>query len=347
METKRPDIQELDPAVRAYIVALESEVARLRAAADDATGDSVAEPAEPPTSINVITISATGLAKRTPRHLYGRQRRGGMGVFDLETPEEDPPHHLVTADENQSLILMTALGRVFRLPVSRLAESPVRGRGQSIPDLVGIQSDERIAVAVPDGGGPFLAILSNRGYVRWAAASILGETMRPGTELYDVGKYGTPVDACWAGSNSELLVATRQGMGIRFSARQLPLHGCALGIRPAKDDSAVSIAAVQEASGVFLLSADGRGTIRLMAGFRANKALGAGGKVALKTDRLIAAATVDTDDDVLIISRLGKLIRFQVQEVPRKEGVVQGVNCMALRADETAAVAIGRRAPTD
>jgi DNA gyrase/topoisomerase IV subunit A len=77
-----------------------------------------------------------------------------------------------------------------------------------------------------------------------------------------------------------------------------------------------------------------------MSGFRPNKAPGGGGKIAIKTDHLIGATAVADTDDVFIISRLSKLIRFRAIEVPPKEGVVQGVNCMALRADETVAVTV-------
>jgi DNA gyrase subunit A len=75
-----------------------------------------------------------------------------------------------------------------------------------------------------------------------------------------------------------------------------------------------------------------------MAGFRLNKAPGAGDKVAMKTDKLVGAVTVQPEDDVFIVSQLGKLIRFNAGEVPAKTGVVQGVNCMALRNDEATAV---------
>ncbi|MEZ4682847.1 MAG: hypothetical protein R2932_52430 [Caldilineaceae bacterium] len=70
-----------------------------------------------------------------------------------------------------------------------------------------------------------------------------------------------------------------------------------------------------------------------MSGFTANKAPGAGGKVAMKTDTLVSAMSVDDGDDIFAISQLGKIIRFQTIEVPAKEGVVQGVNCMNLRSD--------------
>jgi DNA gyrase/topoisomerase IV subunit A len=76
-----------------------------------------------------------------------------------------------------------------------------------------------------------------------------------------------------------------------------------------------------------------------MEGFSANKAPGAGGKIALNTDHLITALSVDEKDDIFIISRLSKIIRFPAGHIPPKEGVVQGVICMSLRGDEPAAAA--------
>jgi len=84
------------------------------------------------------------------------------------------------------------------------------------------------------------------------------------------------------------------------------------------------------------------GTIRLMSCFGANKAPGAGGKIAMKAEDVVGAVVVEENDDLFVISRLSKMIRFQAAEVPAKEGVVQGVRCMALRADEAVAVARGQ-----
>ena len=92
--------------------------------------------------------------------------------------------------------------------------------------------------------------------------------------------------------------------------------------------------------GVFMVGDEGKGTTRLYAGFNANKAPGAGGKVLMKVERLVGVAAMREADDIFIISRLGKIIRFAAGEVPAKEGVVQGVNCMALRADECVALTV-------
>ena len=341
MTIDRPDLTSLPADVQSYIENLEATIARLQSAGQaEEPSSEPQQPSEPPTTQNVITISGRGMAKRTPRHLYARQRRGGMGVFDLDTPESDPPAHLVVADESESLILITSTGRAFRLPVAKIIQTAVNSRGQSLWEHVTLLPDEELSVVLADRGGAYAAILTDRGYVRWLVGHLLGPKLKAGTALYDAAKFGRPVSACWAPATGELFVTSRQGLGIRFSSRQLPLQSCALGIRLNPGDQAAGIVAVNDETKVLMLTGDGKGTVRLMESFRANKSLGIGGKVALKTENLISLLPVGPDDDALIISRLGKVIRFQTDDIPEKTGPVQGVNCMALRADECVAAAV-------
>jgi DNA gyrase subunit A len=100
----------------------------------------------------------------------------------------------------------------------------------------------------------------------------------------------------------------------------------------------VAAASVYADSGVFILGADGRGTVRQMSGFAPNKTPGGSGKIAFKSAKVVGAAAVEVNDDIFILSRLGKIIRFPSDEVPLTEGVVQGVNCMSFRADEAVAL---------
>ena len=99
----------------------------------------------------------------------------------------------------------------------------------------------------------------------------------------------------------------------------------------------MAITPVRPESGVFLLGQDGKGTIRLMSGFNPNKTPGGSGKISMKTDHLISALTVTEQDDLFILTRLCKIIRFRAEEVPSTEGVVQGVICISLRGDEVVA----------
>lgn len=347
----RPDLSSLPADVVAYIEALEQEVAHLQSE-DVARAEAPLDPSEPPTTDQVIAITGGGVAKRTARHLYLRQRRGGMGVFDLDAPDGDPPAFLVTAALTSGLIFFSNQGRVFRLPVREVPEREVRARGESIVGAFPFRPGERIALVMEDTHphGAYLLVVSQRGQVRRIAKQYLGSGLQSGTSLYDIREGGAPAAACWSGGGDELFIVTRQGQAIRFAERLVPVRGC-LGLRVDPADAVVGIAATGASGGVFLLSSDGKGTIRQLGGFAANKSPGAGGKTAMKADAIVGAVAVagalagdpsegaEPHTDLFAISRLGKIIRFAAAEVPPKEGVVQGVNCMNLRADECVALA--------
>jgi DNA gyrase subunit A len=339
VDLQRPDLSGISPEIRAYIEALESALHNAGQRVREAEAAEPSEPSEPPTTFNVITATAGAIVKRTPRHLYDRQRRGGMGVFDLDAPDGDPPALLAIADLSQILVVVTSQGRAFPLAVSQLAESPVRGRGEPLRKWLPLLPEERLALLVPAMDSGYLTLVTRRGQVRRWRYNVLGRNLQPGTLLYDVREGGAPVAACWTTGEGDLFIVAAGGDAIRFTESQVPVRGC-LGIRVEPDDAVVGVTGVRDSSGVFMLGADGRGTIRQMAGFGRNKAPGSGGKQAMKVDRLVGACAVNEGDDIFMTSQLGKIVRFRADEVPAKEGVVQGVACMALRNDETAALAV-------
>ena len=352
MPIERPDLSDATPELLAYIEALEEELEDLRQSNSESRSvrsETPFEPNEAPTTMNVITISAGGMAKRTPRHLYARQRRSGMGIFDLDSAAGDPPAFLVIADESAGLILVTNQARAFRLAVADLPESPVRSRGQSLLESFPLRPDEHLALVFADRAtgerGAYVALVTKRGQVRRIGSQYLGKGLQAGTVLYNISEGGAPAAICWTTGNDELLIVTRLGQAIRFSERLVPVRGC-LGLRVDQHDEVIGVAATSADGGVFLLTADGKGTIRLLPGFSANKSPGTGGKVAMKSEAVIGATAVDSHHDIFAISQLGKIIRFQAAEVPAKEGVVQGVNCMSLRADVCTALVSCPIAPT-
>ncbi len=344
MKFERPDLNNLAPEIRAYIESLEAELASYRRL-DQADSEQTSlaredlQPDEPPTTINILTISALGMAKRTPRNLYARQRRGGMGVFDLEIPDDDSPLCLCAADESQSVILFTNQARAFRLPVSFLAGSGVHGRGQTLKPKVSLDPNEKTIAVLPFQAKGAIALVSQRGMVRYLRFHVFGEHMKAGASMFNLAQFGPLAAACLTGGDDDLFIATRNGRAIRFSEKLIPPQG-GQGIRLENEDEVVAITAVQPESEVFLIDSLGRGTIRMMSGFAPNKSTGGSGKIAMNTDSLISAHTVSNNADIFLISRLSKIIRFKANEIPAKEGVVQGVNCMALRADTVVAAAI-------
>jgi DNA gyrase subunit A len=349
MEFSRPNLNNIPAEVRTYIESLEAEIARLqrpapgrrdaharsRPESEDAnfSMDEAFETAEPPTNIQMITMTASGYAKRTQRHLYNRQRRGGIGIFDLESPNDEPPAILSVIEENQNLLVFTNMARAFRVSLSTIPSAPVRSRGESIIGRLNLLPDEKIASILPDRAQGYIAFLGQNGGIRMLRHHVFGEYMKPGTSVFDPRPFGPLISASWTPGDSDLLITTRQGKAIRFAEKLVPPPG-GLGIRLSAGDQAVAVSPVNDESRVFLLTSDGKGTIRLMDSFTSNKAPGAGGKYIMTTDELITSFPAQPEEDIFAISRLGKIIRFNAAEVPAKDGVVQGVICMSFRSDD-------------
>lgn len=345
---QRPDLTKADPEIIAYIEYLEKKAGAIRPARAQ-SGDEHQQvelsperavemlPPERETNVNIITVTRSGQAKRTLRHLYTRQHRGGMGVFGMELEKSDAPVILSNAEENQGLLLFTNRARVFRAAMSQILSTPVLEKGHLIVERLSLEPDENLVAILPEQAKGYVALASENGRVRCLRHHLFGEHMRAGTAFYNLAEFGPLASACWTPGDAELFLVTQQGIGIRFSEKSLSPQGD-VGIRVSGDDRLVAVVSVYPDSGVFLVGADGRGAIRQMSGFAANKSPGGAGKIAFKSSKVTGAVAVEVNDDIFVISRQGKIIRFPANEVPLTEGVVQGVNCMTLRADETVAV---------
>jgi DNA gyrase subunit A len=344
----RPDLSHVSPEIKAYIEFLEGKLRTSQPANNsskkkeqlpDTEIDVISTAplqAEPPTTIQIITVSYDGFAKRTARHIYTPQHRSGMGVYDIELKEPDYPTVLASIDETQNLLLFTNLARAFRYPINKVTASPVHAKGDPF-DRLPFENDEKIIAILPEQAQGYVAMVSAGGRVRTLRHHVFGEHMKPGTALYPFREFGPLVAACWTPGDGDLFVATRHGIGIRFNEKMISPQGD-YGIKVSGDDAVVGITSVRDQSGVFMISADGKGTIRLMSGFAPNKSPGGSGKIAMKSDHLINAVSVEGSDHIFIITRYGKIIRFKADEVPQTEGVVQGVNCIMMRNDEVTAM---------
>ena len=344
----RPDLTDVDPRILAYIEHLESLVKIKPSIGKDRTHSNIVPdtstseieeqlPSELPTTLNIVTISKSGMAKRTARHLYSRQHRGGMGIFDLDIASPDYPAILTCANETQNLIHFSNTARAFRFNVSKLNPAPVRSKGEILFQRTSLEPEETIVSVLAERASGYVALASASGRVRCLRHHLFGEHMKPGTAMYQYKDFGPLASACWTPGESDLFVATQNGLAIRFNEKLVPPQGD-LGIRLTGDDAVVAITSVYPDSGVFLLGADGKGTVRLMTGFAPNKSMGGSGKLAMKCQKLVGATTIEQNDDLFIITCQGKIIRFKADEVPGTEGVIQGVNCISMRADEVKAV---------
>lgn len=342
MLENRPDLSHVSAEVRAYIEALESRLLEYARPAQSEAPSAAATsaPSEPATTQNVVVFTRRGWAKRTPRHFFSRQRRAGMGVFGIGAVEADPPALLVLVDAADTLLLLTNEGRAFRLPVSAIVETAIDGKAQPLTRTLPLREGEYFVAAVSADmeTDTYLALISERGFVRRIRAPYFSKRMIQGMTYHNVKEGGALAGACWTPGAGDVLVASQSGLALRFSAAQIPTNGV-LGMRLAPEDTARFVLPTDDDGGVLFVGHDGKGSIRLMSGFRRNKAPTAGGKIALKTDRLIGALPLTEAHEIFLLSQSGKIIRFAAAEIPPKTGAVQGVNLMQLRNDETVAVA--------
>lgn len=344
----RPDLNNIRADVLAYIEYLEARLATIEAkrshtqrAEELEIHHEAALPEEPPTTDGLISLSASGKIKRTLRHLYSRQHRSGMGVFDLDIDLPDYPAAVQAAADSANLLLFTNRARVFRLPADKMDTVEVRAKGDDLSLRFPLEEDEHFVAVLPDRASGYIALASQRGRIRILRHHVFGEHMRPGTAMYRPEEFGILASVCWTPGNADLLLITERGMGIRFAEKLVNPQG-ELGIKLAEGDSLVSVLSVDDDSAVFMVSADGRGTIRKMASFAPNKSTGGSGKIAMRSDHIAGALAIEPKDDIFLISRLAKIIRFPANEVPETEGVVQGVVCMQLRADDVVALCTSR-----
>lgn len=357
-------IEQATPILRRYILTLEQENARLRQELMDLQGTAARreraalarENREPSASatvltprygddVMVITVTNQGLCKRTPINDYSAQRRGGVGVFDIQTSRDDQVAHVLVGREAAALLVLSSRGRAFRVTVETLPLTEIRGRGASLPERLMFTEGETIgallALDEEQDDRPNVLIATASGWLRSLHRNYVGPRLQPGTLLVEPGRGGAPAAATLSNGGGDVLVALRSGAAYRFAEQLIRREGVR-GIQVRPDDAVIGLAVIAEGGGeaIFLASGDGLGARRGDDTFSANKSPGGQGKVIMKTDALAGVAAVTEQSEVFGVSGLGKIIRFAVAEVPAKAGNVQGVNIMDCRGDQLTAIAV-------
>jgi len=218
----------------------------------------------------------------------------------------------------------------------------MRGRGAALPERLLFSEGEQIAAALAlDEADPRSTVLiaSDSGWLRAVHRHYVGPRLQPGTLLGDPRRGGAPAAMTLSSGAGDVLLVLRSGLAYRFAEKLAGREGVR-GIQTRPDDRVAAVVNVpSDEEEVLLVTADGQGTRRQMAGFSANKSAGGQGKVIIKSDAVAGAVAVAPGDEALCISGLAKIIRFAVEEVPAKTGTVQGVAVLDTRGDSVAAVA--------
>ncbi len=285
----------------------------------------------------VVTLTAGGYIKRTRSDNYRVQHRGGKGVKGASLRADDVVQNFIVSTTHHWLMFFTNTGRVFRSKVYEIQESGRDAKGQHVANLLALQPDERV-VEVLDlkdyQQAPYLVLATRAGLVKKTAleaydtartGGIIAIKLREGDEL---------VNAMLVSDENDLLLVSRKGMSIRFSASSEQLRPMGrdtsgvMGMSFRKGDQLLSATVIGEAGFVFVVTEGGYAKRTSADQYRIQNRGGLGIKVAKLDEKrgdLVGALIVDEADEVLVVLASGKVIRTNAAEVPAKGRDTMGV----------------------
>jgi DNA gyrase subunit A len=304
----------------------------------------------------VVTISHRGYAKRSPVTLYRAQRRGGKGKTGMGTREEDFVSTLFVASTHSYLLFFTNRGRVHWLKVHELPEVGRVGRGKALVNLLGLGEEERVSEILPvrafDEGG-FVVLATRRGQIKKTALEAFANPRRGGIIAIHLAEEDEVIGAARTSGSDEILLATQGGKSIRFGEGQVrPMGRAAAGVRgitARAEDHAVGMEVLLPGATILTVTELGYGKRSPLDDYREQNRGGQGiltVKITGKNGRVVGIHQVHEDDEVMLITDGGKLLRMKVGSIPTMGRNTQGVRLMDIGQGERV-MALARLAERD
>ena len=298
----------------------------------------------------VITISHAGYIKRLPVSAYRKQRRGGVGVTAMETKEEDFVEHLFVASTHETLLFFTNQGRCYWLKVHEVPQASRYARGTAIINLLSLQKDERLSTFVavkdfvPDSN---LVMATKQGTVKKTKLDAYSNPRKGGIIAITLEKGDELIEVEITDGKQELLLITRQGKAIRFSEEQAREVGRSArgvrGIRLGKEDAVIAMQLVRKDAALLTVTTLGVGKRTFLKEYRVQSRGGKGIiniKVTKKNGEVVGAKTVMDQDELMLISHEGMMVRCPVKDVRTTGRASQGVRLINMKGkDRVASVA--------
>jgi DNA gyrase subunit A len=292
----------------------------------------------------VITISHTGYIKRIPVTTYRKQRRGGRGLNAMDTKEADWVEHLFIASTHDYLMFFSDKGTVYWLKVHEIPQGGRAARGKPVVNCINIREGERIAALVPVrtfGDDEWLMFATRNGTVKKTVLSAYGNVRSVGINAINIEDGDELIDVQKTRGNNDIILATRHGMSIRFHESDVREMGRATagvkGIELGARDMVIGMVVVRERAELLVVSEKGIGKRSDLAEYRVQKRGGKGiitMQRAEKTGDLVAIKDVLPDDELMLITKGGIIIRCPVQGIRVSSRNTQGVKLMDLEGDD-------------
>jgi len=304
----------------------------------------------------VVTLTHRGYVKRQPLRVFRAQKRGGVGLKGAKptagtdapsgTREEDYALHLLITHTHASMLFFTQSGRVFQLRVHEIPERERQAKGVSVNNLIDIGPNERITAVFirpeSETEARYMLMVTKNGYIKKTALAEYANVRRNGLIAINLQE-GDELD--WVApttGSEEILIATALGKAIRFSETEVRAMGRdtqgVIGIKLGKGDFVVGMATAVPDGDLLVITERGYGKRTPLSEYPMHHRAGQGVftlKVTERVGKLVAMRVVsDPEEEVLVISASGMVLRTQVGAISRIGRQTQGVIVMRLAADD-------------
>ena len=304
-----------------------------------------------PNEAMIVVLTQENYIKRMPPSTFRAQNRGGKGIIGATTKEEDEIKIVRSAMTHDEIMLFTNTGRVFKIPVYDIPVASRTARGQAIVNLLQLKDNEFVTAMFTAGSGikgDFLFMATKKGHVKKTELKDFANVRKTGLIAIKLRDNDSLEWVREATKNQEAVIITRNGKSIRFNESDVrPMGRASMGVRGImlKDnDHVVEMDIIQnpKTAELLVVMENGLGKSTTMEDYRVQKRGGSGVKTANITERtghIVGARVIneDTNEDLLLISKGGQVIRLNLKQVPSKGRATQGVYLM--RIDESDKIA--------
>ncbi|MBS4025416.1 MAG: DNA gyrase subunit A [Clostridia bacterium] len=298
----------------------------------------------------VITMTHSGYIKRLPIDTYRSQKRGGRGIAGQGTKETDLVEHLFITTTHHHLLVFTNIGKVYRLKVYEIPEGSRQAKGSAIINLLGLSKDELVTALIPVktfDNDTYLVMATKNGIVKKTVLNAYNSSRKDGIIAIHLDDNDELIGVRMTKGRADLLLATAKGRVIRFSEQDVRVMGRisrgVKGINLSKNDYVQSMVRTKEGFDVLFVTDKGFGKRTDLAEFKSQNRGGKGVigiKLTDKRGTLVAIRVVQAEDDIMMISGEGIILRTEVKEISRIGRTAQGVRLMKLgKNDKLVAVA--------
>jgi DNA gyrase subunit A len=306
----------------------------------------------------VVTVSHAGYIKRSPLTQYRAQRRGGKGVKGMEAREEDFVERLFVASTHAYILFFTTKGRVHWLKIHELPLLGRAARGRALRNVLQLQEDERVEATLPvrsftDSGNDFVILGTRNGIVKKTRLEAYSNPRRGGIIAINLAGSDELIAAIRTNGDQEVLIASKNGKSIRFPESDVrPMGRTAAGVRGMSlidGDEVVGMEILSPGATILTVTENGFGKRTPLDDYRVQKR-GGQGIITIRTSerngKVVRVAQVMEDDEVMLITNRGKILRCKVAGISTMGRATQGVRVMGLAEDEKL-VAMARIAEQD